>query len=369
MKIILVHKAEFQKRPPVISSLLILSDLGYELILVTEDITDYWRCELHNRGIKIEVIPNRYKGKWGKIGKILSYFNFRNSFKRVINKYFTGKGNELLWVEGAQTLVALGKLIQKHKYILQIQELHENSKMQLKSISYVIHQAECVFMPEYNRTMLYKLWFKLKKSPIVLPNKAYFFPDENVLQSVEQDYKEIVTKMKDKKIILYQGYIGKDRDLTGLVKAVKALGDDFILLLLGNDCSGLVNEYRIINPNLIHIEYIPAPYYLFFTSISYIGVLSYNDDVLNNIYCAPNKIYEYSKYALPMLGNNIPGLKYTIEINSAGKIIDFEDSEEIIKALNEISANYELYSLNSFKIFDSLDNQEIIDIALKKIKF
>ena len=48
-----------------------------------------------------------------------------------------------------------------------------------------------------------------------------------------------------------------------------------------------------------------------------IGVLSYFPRsgsigrTLNPLYCAPNKIFEYSKYGIPMISNDVPALRYS----------------------------------------------------------
>lgn len=60
MKIILIHKANFPNRPPVINSTLILSNLGYDVTLITEGLNDYWDEELKSRNIKVCVVENKY---------------------------------------------------------------------------------------------------------------------------------------------------------------------------------------------------------------------------------------------------------------------------------------------------------------------
>lgn len=365
MKIVLIHKAEFPKRPPVISSTLILSELGHDVTLVTEAINDYWKEELQKRNIEAKVVTNKYT-RYGNIGKVLAYRNFKKEVFKTIEQEKKKHGKVMLWIEGAQTIVALGSKVNNYPHILQIQELHERSKMQLKAISKVINTAEAVFMPEYNRTVLYKIWFNLKQRPIVLPNKPYFYPKKEDIEKLETKYAEMLSIFKNKKVILYQGQIAATRDLSNYVKAVKELGGDYCTVLVGND-HNMVSKYKAIDENLVHINFIPAPDYLLFTSMAHIGILTYNPNSLNNMYCAPNKIYEYSKYSLPMLGNDIPGLKYAIEPYNAGVIIDEESVESIKKGILEIDNNYNCYKLNSCRIFTEQDNKKIIQDALISI--
>ena len=61
---------------------------------------------------------------------------------------------------------------------------------------------------------------------------------------------------------------------------------------MGRDL-GPLKKYMEILSDLIYIPQIPSPQHLFVTSIAYIGILVYDPISLNQIFCAPNKIFEY----------------------------------------------------------------------------
>lgn len=364
MKIIVVNKSTIEQIPPVLSAINILCDLKYNVVSISTGITKSNAELLKRRGVDVNVV-NDYKGT-NKFKKLISYHLYKKQVFRLIEKY-AKKEPVLLWIEGAYTILALGTAIKKYKYILQISELHESYKYQLNAIKRVIGEAQAVFMPEYNRTVLYKLWFKLKKRPTVLPNKPYAFPTEEDFVKVKEEYKDVINKLANKKIILYQGHICADRDLSGIAKAVESLNNDYILLLMGLDHGGFVEKYKSITSKILYIGNVPAPYHLIFTSMARVGILSYNDDVLNNLYCAPNKIFEYSYYGLPMIGNDIPGLRYSVEAYGAGLLVDFDNVENIKNAINTIDALYQNYVDGSNKLFDSVDNKMVISNVLKEI--
>ncbi|HHX66612.1 MAG TPA: hypothetical protein GX708_00965, partial [Gallicola sp.] len=52
----------------------------------------------------------------------------------------------------------------------------------------------------------------------------------------------------------------------------------------------------------------------------------------------------------PILGNDIPGLKYTIERTNSGKCVDMFDTESIINGIRHIMDNYEEYRCNLGKL-------------------
>lgn len=368
MRIVYIHKADFEKRPPVISAVMILNDLGHKVTVIDEHVSEYWQSVFGKRGIESVVIPQKKaKGKIeGGLYKAYSYYNFGKKVKSYLKRILQDGEKPLLWIEGAQTIMSLGAFIKDYKYILQIQELHNQSKSQMKAIGNVIREAEHVFMPEYNRTVMYKVWFNLQNYPTVLPNKPYFTVPEDNMRELEKKYAEELEVFNKYKIILYQGWVSRDRDVSAIIKAVKELGSEFRVALLGKD-TGIVSEYKEIDPNIIHIPFIPAPDYLAFTANAYIGILSYEPDCLNSAYCAPNKIYEYSQYGLPMIGNRVPGLKYSIEDSKSGITVDLLNQDAVKRAIMNIDSHYSVFSEQSRAFYNSVDNKGTIRDVLKKI--
>ena len=368
--IIIIHKEKLVDCPPMISTIMILKELGYNLTLISIGISDYWKKELHNMGIVY--FEKKESGTKTPIRKIFEYYKFRKYVVNTLNRLYPDK-DCLLWVTGAPTVLSLGTFIKDYRYILMILELHENSWYQKKAISRVINSAELVFMPEYNRTVMYQIWFMMKKRAIVLPNKPFFLPNKkdiqnHILPRIKQQYEEEIELFKTKKVILFQGWYGKpDRDLTAFVQAIKELGDDYRMAILGRYNKNL-DEYRAIDPNIIHIDFIPAPDYLVFTSLAYIGIVSYNPNSLNNAYCAPNKIWEYSTFSLPMLCNDIPGLKYTVEYSGAGICVDENNTKAIFEAILQIDMDYYKYSNNATQMNNNFNNAEIIRNAMLSIE-
>ena len=115
-------------------------------------------------------------------------------------------------------------------------------------------------------------------------------------------------------------------------------------------------ELKKIYDKVIELSSLPAPLHLEVTSHAKIGLVFYDDFSLNQAFCAPNKIYEYSGFGIPMLANKIPGLENTVGKFNAGKCIDFE-SEQLMEAIKEIDGNYERYSVNALALYDAVDNE------------
>ncbi len=363
MRIIYIHKAEVHRRPPVLSVLTHLVSLMHEVHLITCGVNDEIRRKLESMGISIHLLP--YASGKTPYKKAIEYYKFRTESYKIINQLCNE--DTLLWVESGYTIVALGSKLNNYKFLLQIQELHENDSYTLKAIKKVISNALAVFMPEYNRCVLYQLWFQLNNRPYVMPNIPSFLPSEDDLKIYADKYSDYLKKIKDKIVIIYQGYIiGADRPLDNYVKAIEKLGEKYQLVLVGK-ASKEIADYQRILPNLIHIDFVPSPEYLFFTKSAHIGIVSYDQLILNNAYCAPNKVFEYANYKLPMIGNDIPGLKYLIEFYHIGRIVNELDVDDIANNIKEISKNYQTYSEASYDILNVFDNRNLIEQVLGKI--
>lgn len=367
MKILIIEKDALEKIPPIISVIEGLIELGHSVSIIAGGANDVIKQNLKKRNVLIQTIP--FGMELSYIEKVKSTIKFRNTVKETLIK----NDFDLLWIEGHGTFRWMPSTVAEKNFVMQISELYDAKKMEVtrKAIRKVIHKANAIVMPEFNRATLYQVEYELKQRPIVLSNKPYFYLTEDDEIRCKKKYEKELAIFKEKKVILYQGIIHKERDLSNYIKAVKELGDDYRLVLLGKDY-GVLNEYRKINPEIIHIDFIPAPDYLYFTAHAYIGIVTYEPTTLNCAYCAPNKIYEYGRYSLPMLANDIPGLIYTIGHAGAGVIVDEKSVESIKEGILEIDKNHALYAQNARKFYDDTDNvatiEKILEVAMENKK-
>jgi glycosyltransferase involved in cell wall biosynthesis len=362
MKIVIINKEILQNRPPVLSTLLTLSDLGHEVSIVSVDINEYWRKELDERIIKYYVIPD--KTRRNRFSKILEYLNFKKKAFEYLDQVVKDKQGTLVWLIGGNTIYCLGDTIKNYRYVLQIQELHEKNNNYKRIFSKIINNAEVVFVNEYNRAVLYQCWYDMKKRPVVIPNKPYFIDTDTAYDLSEYVDIAVIEKIKNSKVLLFQGQIVSYRDLSPYIRAAKELGD-YQIVLLGNEY-GMVEKYKQIDNTLIYIKRIPAPQYLGITALSHICLITYDPRSLNNSYCAPNKIYEYGAFGKPMIGNDIPGLR-VIEDFHAGCLVDEDRLVTIKTALQRIEDDYHSYSVGAKQLYDGVDNKSIIASVLNSL--
>ena len=123
---------------------------------------------------------------------------------------------------------------------------------------------------------------------------------------------------------------------------------------MGGKCAYL-RALADISSEFRHIDYVPAPFHLSITQMAHIGIVAYSFERLNDIFCAPNKIFEYSMCGFPMLCNDVGGLLSTVGDAGAGECVDFAQQSAILRGLQEISSDHEAYSERSLRFYESVD--------------
>lgn len=174
--------------------------------------------------------------------------------------------------------------------------------------------------------------------------------------------KYVMNAASGHKYLIYQGIFQNVEYLETVANILRDYYSDIYFVMMGIDRRGVVPRIKEIYQNTVYIDYIPAPLHLEVTSNAYMGLLFYDPDSLNKVFCAPNKIFEYSCFGLPIIGNNIPGLENTIGKAGAGICTEFK-YENIKNAIGEIVSNYDQFSANSLKFYNSVDNS----VTMRKI--
>lgn len=178
---------------------------------------------------------------------------------------------------------------------------------------------------------------------------------------------------RNKKIILYQGVFIPERRVDYFIRAVNSLPDDYVLFLMGGEnpfYNELKNKYQ--SERIVFLPFLPPPLHLEITKLAHIGILVYVVDgepinrAINVLYCAPNKLYEYSMFGIPMISNNLPALSFIFSKFEAGICTDILLEKNVCEAILEIDKNYELYSKASVQLYNSVDMIDIVKGILRE---
>lgn len=354
-KVLFIYERKLSELPPLLTLIQLLKLKGYSITVTVTEVEKQYMED----GVKQIEYLKRFKSnnKFTRLTnrKIVGRRFFKYSIPALIEK----ENYDIIWVivqHYPENLFLLKKNFNNGRnYYCTIYELFDTLPQILKRLNTFVQSAHKVVVPEFNRAHILRSYFNLKNTPIVMPNKPLSLPklrDPEVLKLLE--------KFDGKKIILYQGHISRVRNVEPICKAVEKL-NDFVFVLMGSSFDGYAKELLKKYSNVQHIEFISPPKHLEFTSKAYIGIVTYSHVSLNGVFCAPNKIWEYSGYGVPMICNDVPGLVYTVEQSNCGLCIDFSNEISVLNAIEIIENNYTLYSENAKKMFDSTSLTDIVD--------
>lgn len=372
MKIVLIYVGELLHCPPAMSVGAALNDMDIDIKFITfNDDTQAFKEYFRNKNnIEFCDIGKSNLNK-SFIYKSLDLYFLHKKIWDYIDKFYDS--NTLIWIISNGSLKYLGNKILKYNYILHLLELNEElyyieSKHILPMSRVYAKKAKCIIECEYNRAHITKAWWELDRIPNVLCNKPY----DNYLitkkSSITSDVNNKITieSLRKKKIILYQGNISKERPLQPFYDAVKKLGKDFVLVAMtnGGNPMDLKTECQYY-----HIPFVNPPFHLEITSHAYIGILSYipiknSYSILNTLYCAPNKIWEYARFGIPMIGNDVPALKNHFDIHKDGLVIDLNNTESIYNAIRAIDKEYSYFSNKSLEFYSKYNFREEVNKIL-----
>ena len=365
MKIVFILKESLNRCPPALSTVKHLLALGHELLVIATGIQEDTRQELEQGHCRcMDLSLDSPLSSLPKIGKVFQWKSFQSQVLAVLKK----ENFDLLWLGSADATLAVGTALFRYRYVLQILELYDMFPFYRNRLGEYMRRAEKVLVPEEVRAHIFRAWYQLKETPVVLPNKPFGHPRKRNLPITDPRAAEAFAKIPgDARILFYQGQIYKDRDLRPLARAVQNMDGKIVFAVQGkifNDdyCKDFFKNY-----NPYYIPFVPAPHHLEVTSNVHIGLLTYKHNQENNEFCAPNKIWEYTGFGLPLLGNDVYGLKRDFEAYNIGIPVNFDsnDPKPIREALEALLNREEEFAANAARFFSSVDNAAIIAKILK----
>ena len=288
---------------------------------------------------------------------------------------------DIVWTVNPSVVRTLGKELLEYsdRHVMQLMELTDTypmfrgAKILKFNIKHYAQKAWKIVVPEENRAYIQKVGWNLEKLPYVLPNKPYYLKSGEV----QEDMLPVIEEMKreKRKKIIYLGVISADRDLQSFAEAVERVKEDYCLYLFGKFRGDGAEEFKKLCDSYSSLKYMGffnPPKHLEFLKYADIALVPYKPGeiegsgftILNALYCAPNKIYEYARFSLPMIGSNVPGLRNPFEKYGFGICCEHLKYQEIMESIKYISNHYEEMKLNCHKFYDDINLDEIVQSIL-----
>lgn len=372
MKHIIIQIENVMKYPPTISLMKMLISFGDDVVLLTSEMNGEVKQICRDEKITLVDLGGSYYAGSSAFKKMIKIPKLNKSIKNNMNKFY--ESDSLIWIMTSISLKYIGKNLYGKKYVMYMYELSQEIRFYQKipflkvPLEKLFQNAAIVIECEYNRAHIAQAWFGLDKLPYVISNKPYMEPLEKESYIQNEYARRIISKIKNRKIIFYQGIIDDERPLDPFIEAVDLLGEEYALVVMSSDTEKLKEKQ---SRNLYLLPFVNPPHHLEVTSWAYIGILTYypvreaTTSPLNALYCAPNKLYEYAMFGMPMLGNDIPGLKYSVQSHNMGECFSSFDKMEIVKAIRKIEDNYGAYSKNAKLFYEKTNNASVLKKILK----
>jgi glycosyltransferase involved in cell wall biosynthesis len=145
-------------------------------------------------------------------------------------------------------------------------------------------------------------------------------------------------------VVLFQGGLIAGRNLETLVDAMAFVTTPAVhLVFLGNGAlarrlSRRAKE-RKVNGRVHFHPSVAQDGLLRYTASADVGVIPYQPTCLNNLYCTPNKLFEYIAAAVPIIASDLPELRRLVAGNDIGLMIDTSSPAAIAHAIDNLTAD------------------------------
>lgn len=240
------------------------------------------------------------------------------------------------------------KIIYHQFEIIEPNSLNKTDKIIFILLQKKISKIDLIIIPEINRSMYFqKIFPNCEMSQImVIPNT-----NNNIIPKY--------TKNKNKKFrITHVGSVGIDHHINSLLNGFVTLPiSKFELLFVGildNEVKKIINNYKL--PNVKIIDQVKQKELDEIYKNTDVGIILYKDVGLNYKFCAPNKLYEYWSFGIPVIGDNLPGLNSLLFETEMCKLVDMKNSHEISSAILYFTSVQNSKVVNFFKSKFSFDN-------------
>lgn len=363
MHITYIIKKGLKCYPPALAQVLFLNDLGVDITVYHGHDTDYINNMLEKRKIKHHILKSD-NDRNDKISSILKLVKYQIEIRKILKII---PKDDVIWFGNCESALGLETHLRGRFFIYSILELYTNNTWIEKKMRKIISNANIVTCCEIHRAEIMRSMYKLKRNPYVLQNKPYelYFNDNE-----KNKYNDIIEFMKKNHVVIYQGMIHRDRPLLNIARALKLINNkDLYFCIIGSGDENLIEEVKTEYNNTKYYGYIPNPEHLILTQHADVGIANYDFRNLNNVFCAPNKIFEYAKFNIPMIASENIGLLETVGKFNAGKCVDFDNVDEIESAVREIFRNYATYQKGVREMYNSVDNLLVINRILNEVRF
>jgi glycosyltransferase involved in cell wall biosynthesis len=179
----------------------------------------------------------------------------------------------------------------------------------------------------------------------------------DVLPERDDFFRDLFPEIGSRTIILTVGTLARDFCCTGeIVVSTRNWGEKYVLVMHGwlypEDFGKEVKKFVASVDNVFLSENIVPPEQKFriFQSVD-VCLVFFSDKFINTRYAAPSagKLYDCMRCGVPVIGNDIPGMRDLVEKNGIGLVV--RDASQIHVALPQIKRRHDFFRQNCLATF------------------
>ncbi len=362
--IIFASQNSFFTLPPVKQILNYFKKIT-EISAIHSEIGGYENFFSESRNTSVVQNYNDYDSYYRQtiLNKFFKYFKVTTSlFSQVFKNIFS---YETIYIYSCELYVIYIAIMLKSKKIKIIyhqfemmipNELNKIDRWLLQEIIRKFKKVDLAIFPEQNRMIYFREMLLTHNS-----NQLFILPNTNNNVLID-DYSRQNQKIR----VTHIGSVGSNHHFQDYLKALKKLPKDrfefWFVGMLNSDIQDMILEEDL--ENIITTGQIQHSALTEIYLNTDIGVILYKDTCLHNRFCAPNKLYEFWSYGIPVLGDILPGLKSVFKYKEQGILIDMQQPDEIVDAITKLEAFDKDFRDENIKIFNSTYR---LDVYLGKI--
>lgn len=380
MKIVLITSERLFEFPPIITLLHTLDRMEHDVVFLTPYRDDDFESQqlAHTRHLYAAQAPDErltryYSNRIAASAAFHSERLLRSQCIRQIPVKFRAEldSADVVWVLHENTFLLGGKAFTDKlgPYLYTMYELCIKNGTVPEIYDYAARKALLTVVPEYNRAHICKAYYALPHMPAIISNQPLEHPRQKDLPISAPAIAEKIARLEadGKKIVMYMGILSNERPLEPVIEAVEQL-EGYVLTVLGGRTPYLDRLEKTMAGRFEYLGSVKPPHHLEVAShadVTYISYVAGNHSI-NAVFCAPNKVYEFAGFGIPMLCNDNPGLKYTVEYNGMGVCVPELTTPHITAALRHIDANAEAMGAAANRYYDSESVEKAVVRTLER---
>lgn len=277
----------------------------------------------------------RVRSEWGQLRR---HYEFNRQVISLVRK----ERPDVVFAEDYYTPFAglLSKLFGKSLFVYDAHELiiPERSLFGLsfrEAVWYLLEKfaikyADLVLAANPERAKLMHEHYGLPVVPSYMrniPKRSLVSPLDE--EAVLEQYPFLLKRDESSMVVLYQGDVSLKRGIGRFIDAMAFMSHNSMFVIAGDgpDRSMIEDRYSdlIEQGRLKMLGRVPQDLLPSVTKFADVGVVTYPLQGLNNLYCAPNKIFEYLNANVPVVTTNQLPLRNILGAYRVGLIVEEDD--------------------------------------------